>query len=112
MADCTDKECGDDGCGGSCGDCAEGESCEESVCLSAMQPDVVAADIAAADSSGNDDALFVDVADGSDGADVSGEEPKKKSGGCSAGTPGDATSLLLFALATLVMLVWRRRLVA
>lgn len=100
--DCVDKVCGDDGCGDSCGTCAAEENCEEFLCVPAAVVDV----ITGADLGGEAD---LQSADSADNADVTEDTPKKDSSSCSTAGQGNAASLLLIAMAALMMLAWRRR---
>ena len=111
LADCTDKACGDDGCGGSCGDCDDGATCIAGICKAEAGPDVVIGVdvVTGADVVGQAD---LQGADEAGEADVVGEKPKPSSSSCSAAGEGNFGGLLLMALAALLMLAWRRCVVA
>jgi hypothetical protein len=105
--DCEGKECGDDGCNGACGECTAGMTCENSLCIPGATNDIIAGEdaVVGLDVAGQD-LLAGDIAAN---ADVVGEEPEKKSDGCSTSGTSNSAALLLVLMALLAMVAIRRQ---
>jgi agmatine/peptidylarginine deiminase len=102
---CDGLECGDDGCGGECGTCDAGFVCEANACVEeGTNPEAPAGDIVTSED-------MVEIGeDAVIGADVGGEEPKKKSSdGCTAGSSGSGSGLALVLVGFAMMLAVLRR---